>query len=200
MTERPPIRRRGEALEEAILDAAWAELEEHGFGPFTLEAVANRAQTSRPVLARRWPDRSALAIAAWRRNMQRTSVLTPDTGSLRTDLISLLKDLAAQRTSLIAPLAFHLQGGLWPGQSLADVRSELLGNGDDPLDAILARAIERGEIDPAKLTARIRTLPVDLMRHEVIMTAQPVTEATIIEIIDGAFLPLVVSSGPTETS
>ncbi len=43
-------RRRGTALENAILDAAWAELVEHGYADMTLESVAKRAGTSRPVL------------------------------------------------------------------------------------------------------------------------------------------------------
>ena len=36
-------RRRGSALEDAILDAAWAELGERGYAATTLEAVAKRA-------------------------------------------------------------------------------------------------------------------------------------------------------------
>ena len=57
-------RRRGATLEEAILDAAWAELIDHGYAEMTLEAVAKRAGTSRPVLYRRWPSRTKLATAA----------------------------------------------------------------------------------------------------------------------------------------
>jgi len=53
-------RRRGAALEAAILDAAWAELVAAGYAGLTMEAVAARAQTSRPVISRRWPDRAAI--------------------------------------------------------------------------------------------------------------------------------------------
>lgn len=59
-----PQRRRGAALESALLEAAWAELEEHGYGRFTMEGVARRAETSRPVLSRRWTGRAELAVAA----------------------------------------------------------------------------------------------------------------------------------------
>jgi AcrR family transcriptional regulator len=59
-------RRRGQALDDALLDAAWDELVERGYGRFTIEAVAARAGTSRPVIYRRWPTRSDLAIAAIR--------------------------------------------------------------------------------------------------------------------------------------
>ena len=50
-------RRRGIALEEALLDAAWAELTERGYDGFTIDAVAARAGTSRAVLYRRSEER-----------------------------------------------------------------------------------------------------------------------------------------------
>ena len=43
---------RGAELEEALLDAAWAELQEVGYPAFTYEGVAQRAGTSKPVLYR----------------------------------------------------------------------------------------------------------------------------------------------------
>ncbi|WP_372505777.1 TetR/AcrR family transcriptional regulator [Actinomadura madurae] len=36
-------RRRGAALEKALLDAAWDELAEHGYARFTVDAVVRRA-------------------------------------------------------------------------------------------------------------------------------------------------------------
>ena len=48
-----PQRRRGPALEEALLDAAWTELTERGYDEMTIDAVAVRAGTSRAVLYRR---------------------------------------------------------------------------------------------------------------------------------------------------
>ncbi len=78
-------RRRGDVLEDAILDAAWDVLSEGGHGAFTLDAVARRARTSRTVLARRWDDRAALMKAAlWKRGREEDEDAL-DTGSLRND-------------------------------------------------------------------------------------------------------------------
>jgi AcrR family transcriptional regulator len=44
-------------LEQALLDAAWAQLVEQGYATFTMDAVAARAGTSRAVLYRRWSDK-----------------------------------------------------------------------------------------------------------------------------------------------
>ncbi|WP_419817645.1 TetR-like C-terminal domain-containing protein [Glaciibacter flavus] len=59
------------------------------------------------------------------------------------------------------------------------------------MDVILARGVERGEIDPARITPRISSLPFDLFRHELLMTLQAVPDETIEEFVDEIFLPLV---------
>jgi AcrR family transcriptional regulator len=59
-------RRYGAALERALLGAAWEELRESGYAGFTIDAVARRAGTSRPVLYRRWPNRAQLVLAGER--------------------------------------------------------------------------------------------------------------------------------------
>ena len=79
-------RRRGAALEEAILGAAWAELIERGYADMTLEAVAKRAGTSRPVLARRWPSRTRLATAVLARYLAQNPVDVPDLGSVGAEM------------------------------------------------------------------------------------------------------------------
>ncbi|MFZ2625286.1 MAG: helix-turn-helix domain-containing protein, partial [Propionibacterium sp.] len=57
-------RRRGPALEAALLDAAWQVLLEVGYDELTFEAVAAVAGTSRAVLYRRWPAKPELVRAA----------------------------------------------------------------------------------------------------------------------------------------
>jgi AcrR family transcriptional regulator len=65
--ERPvETRRRGEALQNALLDAAWEELQAGGYAKLTIERVAERAGTSRAVIYRRWRNRYELVIAALR--------------------------------------------------------------------------------------------------------------------------------------
>jgi hypothetical protein len=67
--------------EDALLDAAWDELREVGYARLTMEGIAQRARTSRPVLARRWPTRHQLVVAALRRHRPMLSGEVPDTGS-----------------------------------------------------------------------------------------------------------------------
>lgn len=190
------VRRRGSALEEAILDAAWAELLDGGYAGFTMEAVATRAGTSRPVLSRRWLTRADLAIAAIGAYMQKNPVAVPDLGNVRDELAMLLQKFSDRGTVALTRVLFGMRDYFAEtNSSLADLRSELrktLGN-DQTLDDILQRGVQRGEIDPAKLTGRIASLPLDLVRHEGLMTHRPIPKAVIAEILDSIFLPLVTT-------
>jgi AcrR family transcriptional regulator len=99
-------RRRGSALDDALLDAAWSELREVGYAGLTMEVVAQRAGTSRPVLARRWPNRPQLVIAALRRHRPVLSGEVPDTGDLRDDVLALLRRVST-RFAEVGPDTFY---------------------------------------------------------------------------------------------
>lgn len=187
-------RRRGVQLEDAILDAAWAELVERGYPGLTLEGVANRAGTSRPVLYRRWPSRTALATAALGRHIVQNPIVVPDLGSVRDEIGLLLRQLSDRARPDMIRLVFDMQKDLADeNSSLADMRTRLRAEivNSDVMQPILARAIDRGEIVAARLTPRIVSLPTDLARHEMLMTFQPLSDEAIEEIIEEIFLPLV---------
>ena len=183
---------------ENRLDAAWDELVERGYGRFTIDGVAARAGTSRPVIYRRWPTQSELAIAAIRHHGRNQPVATPDTGSVRGDLIALLRDASTSRSDVAVLISVQMgEYFAETGRAPADLRAEFLSGRQQPfgIDEVLRRGVERGEIDPERLTPRIATVALDLLRHEMLMTLQPVSEETIAEIVDDIFLPLVRPAG-----
>lgn len=187
-------RRRGVQLEHAILDAAWAELSEKGYPALTLEGVATRAGTSRPVLSRRWPNRTALATAALGRHIAQNPIVVPELGNLRDELGHLLRRMSDRARPDIIRLVFDMQKDLAEKHSsLAEMRAHLRAQliNPDVYRSILERAIERGEIEPARLTPRVLSLPGDLARHEILMTFAPLSDEAISEIVDQVFLPLV---------
>jgi len=194
-------RRRGAELESALLEAAWDQLVAEGFGRFTIEAVAERAHTSKHVLYRRWSGREELLRAAIRNHGAATAPHIPDTGDLREDLLGTLRrantrsnDLAALFTAL---LASHFEDvGLTP----AELRAEFLGDRVPVMKVILDRAVARGEINPARLTPRVVAIPFDLFRHEAFMTLDHVPDHVLVEIVDEVFLPLIGARGPDRTA
>jgi AcrR family transcriptional regulator len=175
-------RRHGEALERALLDAAWDELVEGGYGAFTMDAVAVRAGTSRPVLYRRWPDKHDLVRAAVAHAVDRDVIAVPDTGSLRGDTIALMKIANETRAGLAAVVTVHL-GGFY----------QETGSSPRVLDTILDRAAARGEICRDQVSERMASLPFALLLVEFVMTLKPVPASVIEEIVDTVFLPLVTA-------
>lgn len=188
----PARRRRGVELENALLDAAWAELDEKGYSGLTIESVAERAGTSRAVLYRRWPGKPELVRAAVAHVGAQERTRVPDTGSLRSDVIALLEHSNRSRARLGIQMTLQLAEYYEEtGTSLADFHTAFLAGRAPAMQEVLARAIERGEADPERLTPRVVSVPFDLMRQELLMTLKPVPDATIAAIVDEVFLPLV---------
>lgn len=192
-----PRRRRGDALETALLDAAWDELSEKGYDRFTIESVAARAHTSRAVVYRRWPGKAELVRAAVVRAGIRLPATIPDTGSLRGDVIALLRQ--ANRTKARFAVQMMLKvGGFFAdtGTGIGDLRAAFLSGRGNTMQTILDRAIARGEVDPARLTPRVVDVPFDLYRMELMMTLKAVPDQVAESIVDEVFLPLVTRLPP----
>lgn len=191
--EQPSKRRRGKELEDAILLAGWEQLLDAGYGGFTIDAVAERAGTSRSVIYRRWADRDALLEATLTFGLNQGRSDPPDTGSLRGDVLASLRASNATRAP-IAPLMSVFIGAYYAdaGRTLADVREKAFGaRAGRSIDIILERAVARGEADPARLTPRVRTVAADLFRHDLMMNARALTDDEIVAIVDEILLPLV---------
>lgn len=193
------MRRRGEVLEDAILHAALTELSENGFEKLTMENVADRAETNKAVLYRRWPNKSELVIAALRKFAPPLPREVPDSGDLRTDLYTYLRKLMS--TFRIIGGAATIRG-LMSTQfsatmlaSLASIPQVIRSRPEDKLVAdvakILKNAEARGEVKMERLSPRIISLPLDLLRYELISRQEPVSDEVVAEIVDEIFLPLV---------
>jgi AcrR family transcriptional regulator len=187
-------RRRGEALEAAILEAAWDELTETGYNRLTMESVASRARTNKAVVYRRWANKAKLVSAALRKHLPKPLLGVPDTGSLREDVLVLLRGIAA----MLKTVGAETMRGLMSEQLVSELapQSRTLNHiGEDKLStimiAILKNAERRGEVNFKKMSPRVVTLPFDLLRYEILTTQEPTSEETIIEIVDTIFMPLV---------
>jgi AcrR family transcriptional regulator len=185
-------RRRGATLEQALLDAAWEELQQSGYAKLTMERVAERAGTSRAVIYRRWRNRSELVIAAMRRHQPVLSGAAPDTGTLRGDVLAVLRRASARITAIGPDTVLGMLGELLSDDEAFDqILEQLLRSGGEVMSGVLARAVARGEARD-DVSPRIARLPLDLLRHELILTHQPPSQRTLEEIVDDIFLPLVL--------
>lgn len=62
---RPTGRPRDEALDAAIMDAAIQLVNDRGYPAVSLEAIAERARTSKTAIYRRWPRKAAIVMDAF---------------------------------------------------------------------------------------------------------------------------------------
>jgi AcrR family transcriptional regulator len=188
-------RRRGVALESAILDAGWDQLIEAGYERFTIESVAERSSSARSVLYRRWPSRVDLLKAVIRHRGRSDQIPVPDTGTLRGDMLAILAEFNDRRSRVVGLIIARL--GMYfdeTGVSPAELRSWFVPEGPSLLQTIIERAVERGEL-AAVPPRRVLTLPIDLLRHDLFMTMTEATTETLIELVDDVFLPLATNFG-----
>ena len=183
-------RRRGPVLERAILEAAWAELAAVGYQHLTMDGVATRAGTSKAVLYRRWRNRAELVLAALRQNRPMLSGEVPDTGSLRGDVLALLRRVDAGVEAVGRATLFGMLDEL---TTEPDALTYLWAQqtGTDTMRAILEAAGARGEVRPQTITPLVATVPLVLLRHELLVTRAPVPDQVLVAIVDEVFLPLV---------
>lgn len=185
-------RRRGAELEQAILEAAWAELHAVGYAGLTIEAVATRAGTSKPVIYRRWSSRAALVIAAWARNVP-VRQAAPDTGALRSDLLALFTRIARRADTMMSETIAGVMGEAFRHPEVIALLRERIEAAplSGAIGTIVRRAVDRGELPPVHLPTRAARIPLDLIRSESMTCGTPITRETITELVDDVYLPLL---------
>jgi len=87
----PRGRPRSEKAREAILDAAAELLLARGLGAVSMDTVAERAGVSKATIYRWWPTKETLALDALHHEWAAARPPARETGSLRADLLSLLR-------------------------------------------------------------------------------------------------------------
>ncbi|MFD7452048.1 TetR/AcrR family transcriptional regulator [Kitasatospora sp. NPDC059827] len=188
-------RRRGAALEEAILAAAVAELAGSGYAGLTMDKVAARAGTNKNAIYRRWPNRLALGIAAYKQLAKAAPL--PDTGELRGDALELLRQANRHWSS---PLGGVLRELLAAAGGASEFLAQLQDQSGDaaaaPWLTVLGRAVARGEAEPEVLHPRVATVAVVLLRNEFVVRGVPsAPDDVLVEIVDEVYLPLVRRRG-----
>jgi AcrR family transcriptional regulator len=191
-----PTRRRGAELEQAILRAALDELAETGYSGLAMDRVARRAGTNKNAIYRRWPNRAALGLAAYRQLAVSDQQL-PDTGELRGDVLELLRRANRQLSSPAGDILRSLLGSAGDDpQLLAQLREQTADAGSGTWLTVLGRAVARGEAVPEALHPRVATVALVLLRNEYITRGTPVVpNQVLVEIVDEVYLPLIRGRG-----
>jgi AcrR family transcriptional regulator len=197
VTPPPATRRRGSALIEAIHLATLEELARTSFAELSFDRIATAAGTGKAALYRRWSSPEELVLAALTDPATGFGLppVLPGTGSLRTDLITLLthfvRILDEPRGRALRPLIAYrhqhpeLFEQVWESVVLP-AREVLLG--------VMGEAVDRGEADPARVTERSaevgpRVLLVQAWRSD------SVGDDEVVAVVDEVLVPLLSHHG-----
>ena len=192
-----PQRRRGAALEDAILDAAYAELTDVGYTAFSVEGVAARARTGKASIYRRWPSKQELVLDALVDRLPSAAdcgIHTVWDDSLTT--ADALRQIACSISEVLHSPA---------GDAMRSIKCEAFSDPelaraiDDRFQAprraamlaLLQRGVERGEVRPEAVTPLIADVLPAVLSHRIVLQREPVDDSTIAEIMERIIIPLV---------
>jgi AcrR family transcriptional regulator len=170
-----PGRPRNEDCDRAIEAAAVDLLVEEGFGRMTIEGVAARAGVGKATVYRRWATKQDLVVDAFRHRCEATAI-NPDTGSVRTDLLELLRSMLAkfQRDGDILA-AFAAEQ--WRHPELAEVyRTTFLAERRAIVQAAIRRGVDRGELPADTDVEFVGDLGSAVIWHRLTVTRLPLDD------------------------
>jgi AcrR family transcriptional regulator len=188
MTEVARGRPRSERARLAILAAAAELLLDRGLAAVSMDAVAARAGVSKATIYRWWPTKETLALDALYTEWAAAQPSEVDTGSLRGDLLSLLSPWARVASSrpygrVIAALLSEAQTD--PAYA-AQYRQRVVQPRRDQARAILARAVERGEIPASTKTEVAIDLLYGPLYHRLLHGHAPLDDQFVEDVVDTA--------------
>jgi AcrR family transcriptional regulator len=191
------LSRRRTDRHEQILQATIDELQAVGYDRMTMDAVAERAGASKATLYRHWPGKAQLVVAAIRYLKGLDTSTTPDTGDLRTDLLTLLKGATEHSGHEQLCVMQGLVSACATDPELAKAFHEQVVNAKRVAAlSILQRAQQRGEVSEATdIQFLVDAAPAMLVfRH--LMTSHDVDETYLTRLVDEVWLPLLTRETP----
>jgi AcrR family transcriptional regulator len=190
-------RKRGAALEDAILEAAYAELSAVGYTAFSVEGVAARARTGKASIYRRWPTKQELVLDTLCARLP-----TPQQCGLEPRLPDSMTTAEALRmiARKISGILSSPDGDVMRAIKCEAVTDPTLARAIDerfqaPRRAamleLLHRGVARGEVRPEAATPLVADVLPAVLSHRIVMQREPVTERTITAIMEQVLIPLI---------
>jgi AcrR family transcriptional regulator len=142
-------RPRSDRAHRAILDAARAELVEHGFTRLRLEHVAARAGVGKATIYRRWPSKEALAQELLA-ELAAPHIAVSDVGDTRAELRACVGNaLHAIAETPFGPVIRALLSQIAGNPTLGDpFRATVVRARREEVARVVERGIARGDLRP----------------------------------------------------
>jgi AcrR family transcriptional regulator len=191
-----PGRPRSERAREAILAAAAELLLSQGLDAVSMDAVAERAGVSKATIYRWWRSKKALAMDALYNEWTPTGEIA-DTGSLRGDLIAILRPwLREMRSRPYGMVIAALITERHTDPAFArEYTARLTRPRRDRARVVFVRAMERGEIDPSVDVEVALDLVYGALYHRILHGHAPLTDRFMRDLVDHTLVGLLPRNG-----
>ena len=187
-------RKRDPSRDAEILDAALSVLAEEGYDGMTIDMVAARAKAGKATVYRRWASKEELVIdaVACMKKVDLDPANLPDTGTLRGDLLAMIKPRTIEESDRKLKVMAGLMSMLARDPGLATAASEAIIAPRVAINTLFfERAIARGEIRPDVDVAVLAQVSQSMAAYRVLMERKPIKPEYLRSIIDGVILPAV---------
>src|SRR3954471_5353138 len=163
-------------------------LQEHGYDRLTLDAVATTARASKATLYRRWPTKAELVLAAFVEGTRHVAV-DPDTGSLRDDLLRLGEQILAQVSTHAGTIRAVLVEVSRSPELDAMMQEQFLAQRKALMAHVLARAVDRGEIDASAITEDLWDVFPGYLIYPSVLPGRAPSSHTVQDLVDNVLIP-----------
>ena len=163
-------------------------LQEHGYDRLSLEAVATTARASKATLYRRWPTKAELVLAAFVEGTRQVAI-DPDTGALRDDLLALGEAICAHVSTHASTIRAVLVETSRSAELNATMQQQFLGERKALMKHVLARAVDRGEIEASAITDDLWDVLPGYLIYRSILTGQSPSSRTVRDLVDNLIIP-----------
>jgi AcrR family transcriptional regulator len=184
---------RGEERERAILAAVVELLGEAGYEAMTMDAVAARAHASKTTIYRRWPGKPELVKAAVDGCVAGRLPISADTGSLRGDLMAVMRAMRGHLTDEFLAMMSGLLHAMRTDPELAGVLRSHLAEDYSAALPIIRRAADRGEVPSGAEEALARTVHelIEAQLFRQMALGAPFDEQFSRHVVDDLVLPVL---------
>lgn len=185
-------RKRDTSLDATIIEAALDALAEFGFDRMTMDLVAERAKTGKATMYRRWASKTELIRDAMVFMNKGSVNLTelPDTGSIRGDLLALIKPKSAEQSERKLKILSGLGSFFSEYRKISeDLSEQIFGGWENANRQLFERAAARGEISrPGSIPEACRVISA-MTAYMTTMQLKPFDKSSYEKLIDEILLP-----------
>lgn len=181
-----------------ILAATLDELADQGWTGLTIEGVAARAGVGKATIYRHFDDKPGLVAEAIDVHVQEHPL--PDTGSLRTDVLTILRDLVARSHRPSGSLFTVLLDAAERDAELAEHRHAFVRARRRPLLCALQAGIARGELPPTADCELLADLLTGALFYRRYVSRTPTDEHAVVAVVDAVLPHATGQCGTTQPS